>query len=94
MVTTKRQDEVLLALIWDDKTFTLGPAEKTWQMDLLAEYAYLKGLEGAGQTVNLTMLSLVKVAYIDQVKLEPFQEVNDLRTFFRGTVTVKLVTLS
>ena len=94
MTTTKRNDEVLLALVWDDETRTLGPANKTWQMDLLAEYTYLKGLEATGNTVNLTMLSLAKVAYIDQVMLEPFDEVNDQRTFFKGTVTVKMITLS
>jgi hypothetical protein len=94
MVTTTRQDEILLALVWNDKSWTLGPSQKTWQMDLFSEYTYLKGLEGSGNTVNLTMLSLVKVAYIDQVMLEPFEEVNAQRTFFQGTLTVKLITLS
>lgn len=94
MVTTKRQDEVLLALIWEEKDYTIGPSQKSWAMDLMAEYAYLKGLEGSGTTVNLTLLSLVKVAYIDQVRMEPLEGPNAQRTWFRGTLTVKLVTLS
>ena len=93
MVTTKRQDEVLLALVWADESQTLGPAGRTWWIDLYLEYLYLKGLEQLGETVNLTMGGLVKVAYIDQIMLEPTDMTAD-RQFFQGTLTVKLVTLS
>ena len=93
MVTTKRQDEVLLALVWSDEAQTLGPSGRTWWLDLYLEYVYLKGLEQLGETVNLTMGGLVKVAYIDQIMLEPTDMSAD-RQFFQGTLTVKLVTLS
>ena len=93
MVTTKRQDEVLLALVWSDEAQTLGPAGRTWWLDLYLEYLYLKGLEQLGQTVNLTMGGVVKVAYIDQIMLEP-TDVSADRQFFQGTLTVKLIPLS
>ncbi len=93
MTTTKRNDEILLALVWADEAQGPGEAPKTKWMDCWAEYEYIKGLEGTGNTVNLTMGSMVKVAYIDQVMLEP-TDVNADRTFFQGTVTVKCITLT
>jgi hypothetical protein len=94
MVTTKRQDEILLALIWTEDVRTLGPSDKRWYQDCFNEYLYLKGLEGTGQVVNLTMGSEVRTAFIDQVMLEPNLEMTSQRTWFMGTVTVKLVSLS
>ena len=93
MVTTKRQDEVLLALVWADEAQGPGESPKTKWLDCWAEYEYLKGLEAAGNTINLTMGSMVKLAYIDQIEFSP-EDVNANRTFFQGTIIVKCVTLS
>jgi hypothetical protein len=93
MVTTKRQDEILLALIFAEQTEALGIAQRTFYMDCWNEYAYLKGLEGTGIVVNLTMGNYVRTAFIDQVMFEP-REVTFLRDWFMGPITVKLISLS
>jgi hypothetical protein len=93
MVTTKRQDEMLLAIMWADRVYSLGKSQKRWVQDCLAEYLYIKSLEGTGVVVDVTLLGLTYSAYIDQVMLAP-EDVNDLRTWFTGICTVKLVTLS
>jgi hypothetical protein len=94
MVTTLRQDECLLALKFGDKVRTLGPASKTQYMNPAIEYLYLKGYEGTGQIVVLTMGGLVYSAFIDQVMYEPDDEMTNDRQWFAGTCTVKLITLS
>lgn len=94
MVTTKRQDEVLLALVWADQVRSIGPAAKTWDQDCFAEYFYLKGYEATGQVITLTMGGNVRTAFIDQVMLEPNNEMTSNRQWFMGTVTVKMITLS
>ena len=38
------------------------------------------------------MLGITRSAYIDQIMMKP-ENVNDLRTWFTGVTTVKLVTL-
>lgn len=93
MVTTKRQDEILLAILWADRVYSLGKSQKRWVMDCLAEYLYIKGLEGTGVVVEVTLLGITYSAYIDQVMMAP-EDVDDMRTWFTGVTTVKLVTLS
>ncbi len=92
MVVTKRQDEILLALIWKDRVETLGKSQRRFVIDCLAEYLFLKGLEATGQVIQVTMLGITRSAYIDQIMMKP-ENVNDLRTWFTGVTTVKLVTL-
>jgi hypothetical protein len=93
MVTTKRQDEILLALVWAERFNGLGPAQQEMYMNCWTEYVYLKGLEGTGQVVVLTMGGTVRSAFIDQVQLRP-SGITDDRQWLTGSVTVKLITLS
>ncbi|MDE2022356.1 MAG: hypothetical protein KGI71_05610, partial [Patescibacteria group bacterium] len=54
MVTTKRQDEVLLALVWTEGLKGIGPSQGDFYQDCYSEYLYLKGLEADGEVVTLT----------------------------------------
>ena len=92
MVTTKRQDEILLAIILSDEVQSLGPAPQTWYQNCLTEYMYLKSLEQSGEIINLTMGGIVRVAFIDQIMLEP-DGVDQYRQWFQGAATVKLISL-
>ena len=94
MVTTKRQDEILLALVWAEKVRTLGASAKTLNLDCLNELLYLKHLEKTGQVIKLTLGRVELRGYIDQVMQEPTDEVTAQRAWFMGTVTVKIITLS
>lgn len=92
MVVTNRQDEILLALVFADEVLGLGPDSKTWYMNCLNEYAYLKSLEKAGIIVTLTMGAMVRSCFIDQIMLEP-ENVDQYRDWFMGALTVKLISL-
>jgi hypothetical protein len=95
MVVTQRQDECLIALVFKERAYGLGPAQKVKYLNVLDEYVYLKQLEWAGEVVQFTLGGWTRNAYIDQVMLEPSETdaVTSLHDWVMGTVTVKLVTL-
>lgn len=93
MVTTKRSDEFLLALQLFDEVQTLGPSNKTQYMVVMNEYLYLKGLEATGQVVTLQLGDFVYSAYVDQI-MEEMEDMTKDRSWFQGTCTVKLISLS
>jgi len=93
MVTTKRQDELLLCINLYESVTGLGPSSITQYFNVIKEYLFLKGLEGTGQVVTLQMGSLLCQAYIDQIMEEP-DDMTTTRDWFTGDVTVKLITLT
>lgn len=93
MVTTKRQDEILLNLVWKEQMEGVGPSQQTVSMDCFAEYLFLKDLEASGAPVTLQMGNWSRQAYIDQILDKPEDMTGD-RAWFQGDLTVKLVTLT
>lgn len=92
MVVTKRQDEIMLALIWDQQVGGPGAPSRRTAQRVLDEYFYLKGMEGTGVPVNVTIGAYRRWAYIDQVLLEP-RDQSARKRWLQGAVTVKMISL-
>ena len=93
MVTSIRQDQILLPIIWKEEDLSPQGDGTPLYLDLAKEWAFLKGLEQDGTAFNLQIGELVFLAFIDQIELKG-EKWNDQRTMMTGTLNVKCLTVN
>lgn len=91
-LTPYRQDEILVPLILFDAVDTNDEYGQDTYYDTLAEFQFLKSLESDRQVVAYQEGAATYQVVVDRVIVKPYSW-NNGKTFFNGTVYVRLLTV-